>query len=65
MVGDIGYQVGLSETFSLAFTESYTLGKLSKMKVGTGGAYRTVKLKGDEKEDLSRIELTVGLVFHR
>lgn len=65
LVGEIGYQIGLSETFSLAFTGSYTVGTLSKMKVGYGGAYETVKLEDDQKENLSRIELTVGLVFHR
>lgn len=65
MVGDIGYQVGLSDALSLAFTFSYTVGTLSKVKLGSGGAYQTVKLKGDEKENLGRIDLSVGLVFHR
>jgi len=65
MVGDIGYQIGLSEALSLAFTCSYTIGTLSQVKKGSDGAYQTVKLEGDEKENLGRFELTVGLVFHR
>lgn len=64
-VGDIGYQIGLSDALSLAFTCSYTIGTLSKMKVDLGDASYTLKLEGNEKENLGRIELTVGLVFHR
>ncbi|MGV8091371.1 MAG: outer membrane beta-barrel protein [Mangrovibacterium sp.] len=64
-VGDIGYQIGLSDALSLAFTCSYTIGTLSKMKIELGDASYTVKPEDDKKENLGRIELTVGLVFHR
>ena len=65
MVGDIGYQIGLSEALSLAFTCSYTIGTLSEMKVELGDASYTLKLEDDKKENLGRIDLSVGLVFHR
>lgn len=63
--GDLGYRIGMSKNLSLAVTLSYTLGVLSKVKQTMDGSTYTVKLKGDDKENLGRMDLSLGLVFHK
>ena len=65
IVGDLGYQVGLSENFSLAFTLGYTLGILTKVDQTIQGQTHTYDLDDDNQENLGRIDLSVGLVFHK
>ena len=65
MVGDLGYQIGISENLSLAITFSYTLGVLSKIDQTLQGQTRTYKLDDDNKENLGRLDLSLGLVFHK
>ncbi len=64
VAGDLGYQLGLSKSLSLGLMLSYTAGILSKVKVSSGGSNTTIDLDDDEKENLGRIDLSLGLVFH-
>lgn len=65
LAADLGYQIGLSDRFSLGITLSYTIGTLSKFEVSNGVSTTTMELDGDEKENLGRLDLSVGLIFHR
>ena len=64
LYGEIGYQLGISKGLSLGTSFSYVLGSLSKIDVNHGDGYRTNDLDDDEVENLSRINLSVGLIFH-
>ena len=63
MVWDIGYDVGISENFSLGIQLSYFMGTLSKYEITKGTTKTTQKLAQDQYESLNRIELLIGLRF--
>ena len=63
MVGDLGYQFAVSEDLSLGITLSYTLGALTKVDQTIGDYSVSVDL--EESESLSRIDLSVGIIFHK
>lgn len=59
----IGYDIALSEKAALGFKLSIVSGSLSKMKFSLGPQQETLELEGDERENLSRINISVGLRF--
>jgi hypothetical protein len=61
MVWDIGYDVGISENWAIGFQFSYLIGTLTQIQLSDGTQTRTIKLEKDEYENLSRIDLSVGL----
>ncbi|MDP3433520.1 MAG: hypothetical protein Q8T04_11210 [Bacteroidota bacterium] len=65
LVGDVGYQIGIAKNLSVAFTLSYTLGMLSKVEQTVNGYTNTIELDDDNRENLGRIDFSVGLVFHK
>ncbi len=65
LIGDLGYQFGLNNNLSLAFTLSYTLGTLSKLDKTIQGSTYKIELEDGNYENLSRIDLSIGLVFHK
>lgn len=65
VVGDIGYQIGIAKNFSVAFTLSYTLGQLSKLEQTISDYTNIIELDDDNHENLGRIDISVGLVFHK
>lgn len=65
LVGEIGYQVGIAKNLSAAFTFSYTLGTLTKIESTTLGNTTTIELDGDDRENLGRIDFSIGFVFHK
>lgn len=56
-----GYDVNLSEKFALGVQLSLLGGSLTKLKVTNGFTTQTVELPKDGYENLSRIDLSVGL----
>jgi len=62
---DIGYDISLSEKFSLGLQLSLTSGVLSKLKFSDGIRTETIKLEKGEHENLSRIDFSIGLRFNR
>jgi hypothetical protein len=62
---DIGYDIGLSKKIALGFQLSCMLGTLTKYDLSDGVHTKTVKLKKENYEDLSRIDLSIGLRFNK
>ena len=62
---DIGYDIGLSENFSLGFQLSFLTGSLSKYKLNDGMYIETVILEEKDYENLTRIDLSIGLRFNK
>ncbi|MDP4291883.1 MAG: hypothetical protein Q8908_12440 [Bacteroidota bacterium] len=60
---DIGYEFNLSKNTNLGIQLSLLSGNLFKYKLDDGTTIQTIKLEKDEYESLSRIDLTIGLVF--
>jgi hypothetical protein len=65
LVGDIGYQVGISKNLAIAVSLSYTLGVLTQFESTTGGYTNTIKLDKENYENLGRLDFSVGLIFHK
>lgn len=63
--GDLGYQIGIGNNFSLAFKLSYLLGTLAKMEKTVQGQTYEIEFEKDNYENLGRIDFSVGLVFHK
>ncbi len=61
---DLGYEIGLSRNVALAFQASSVTGTLSKIKISSNGQSETRTLSDDDKENLSRIDLSVGIRFY-
>lgn len=64
-VGDLGYQVGIAKNLAIAFTLSYTLGHITKIKSTISGYTTTIELDKDNYENLGRIDFSIGFVFHK
>jgi len=64
MAWDVGYDIGLSENFALGFQLSFISGIMTSYKVKTGYGTQTVNLEKGEHENLSNINLSVGLRFN-
>jgi len=60
---DIGYEFNLSKKTNLGIQLSLISGNLFKYKWDDGTSVQTIELEKDEYESLSRIDLTIGLVF--
>jgi len=65
MAFDIGYDIGISQNFSLGFQLSLLSGSLSKYSLNNGIITETVNLNKDEYENISRIDFTIGLRFNK
>ncbi len=65
MIIDIGYDIGLSENFSLGFQIALISGNLTQIDVTNGTTTQTVKLDGGEEESLYRFDFSIGLRFTR
>jgi hypothetical protein len=63
MTYDIGYEFNLSKNTNLGIQLSLLAGNLFKYKLDDGVNLQTIKLEKDEYQSLSRIDLTIGLVF--
>ncbi len=62
---DIGYDIGLSENLGLGFQLSYMVGSLTQYDRFDGINTETVKLGKGSYENLSRIDLSIGLRFNK
>ncbi|WP_205501381.1 hypothetical protein [Rufibacter psychrotolerans] len=62
--GDLGYDVRIAKKLSLGFQLSMVTGTLREYEVSSGTSTRTVKLDQENYENLSRIDLSVGLRFN-
>ncbi|MDR1153926.1 MAG: hypothetical protein LBL04_04385 [Bacteroidales bacterium] len=60
---NIGYDIGISRNLALVFQLSLTSGALSEYKISNGTRTEVVTLEKDSYENLSRIDLSVGLRF--
>lgn len=63
MVLDLGYDIGLSEQMALGLQLSFTLGTLRKLEIDYGNYIDTIELESESYENLSRIDLSIGLRF--
>jgi len=62
---DIGYDIGLSETFALGFKLSFLNGILDQFDLSYGMVSETVILEEGYYEGLSRIDLSIGLRINK
>jgi len=65
MVLDVGYDIQLSDDFSLGFQISYTMGALSKYDIFDGSTTKTIKLESGNYESLHRIDFSIGIRFNK
>jgi hypothetical protein len=65
MVLDLGYDIGISDDMAIGLQLSFTLGTLSKLEVDYGSHTETIELDPDNYENLSRIDLSIGLRFNK
>lgn len=62
---EIGYGMKISNGSKLYLNLSMLSGTITKVNIENGGRKETVKLEKEEYESLSRLEVTLGLVFGR
>jgi hypothetical protein len=62
---EVGYDIGLSDKMAIGFQLSLMQGVLSRLKVSDGQQTQTIELEKDEYENLSRIDISVGLRFNK
>ena len=60
---DLGYDILLTKSLALGLQASIMLGTLSSVEVDDGTTTQTLDLGQDNKESLTRINLTIGLRF--
>ncbi|WP_342082900.1 hypothetical protein [Dyadobacter sp. OTU695] len=60
---EVGYGMKVSDGSKLYLNLSLLSGTIMKVKVDDGGRKETIKLEKEEYESLSRLELTLGVVF--
>lgn len=64
LVMDLGYEAGLSENLAILFQLSAVVGTFSSYTFEEQGYSQKVTLPDDERENLSRIDLSIGLRFN-
>jgi hypothetical protein len=62
---EVGYDIGLSDKISIGFQLSLMQGVLSEYEISNGQQTQTIELEKDEYENLSRIDISVGLRFNK
>lgn len=62
---DIGYDIGISKNLAIGFQLSYMIGTLTQYDISDETTTKTVKLKNDNRESLSRIDLSIGLRLNK
>ena len=60
--GNMGYDISINKNIAIGFQFSYIFGILTQVKVYNGDYFETAYMK--ENENLSRIDLSVGLRFN-
>jgi len=60
-----GYDFGISENLALGFQLTFSSGTLSRITTSDGTSTQTVNLDNDQRENLSRIDLSIGLRFNK
>ena len=61
---DVGYDIGLSDNFALGIRAAYIAGFLTSYKSSNGIITQRVKLEKEDYENLSTINISVGLRFN-
>lgn len=61
MCWDLGYDIAFSNNWVFGFQFSYYVGTLNQYTKSDGFKSETVNLKGENRENLSRIDLSIGL----
>lgn len=61
----VGYDLGISENLALGFQVSLLTGTLTQLTTFNGTSTQKVKLDKDKYENLSRIDLSIGLRFNK
>lgn len=62
---DLGYDIALSKKLSIGFTASYIMGTLFNYTVSDGTKTETVKLKPENYDTLTRIDISIGVRFNK
>ncbi len=60
---DLGYDYSISRYMKIGAQASLTGGSLSKLTQVNGGYENTIELEGDDRENLSRLDITAGVRF--
>lgn len=58
---DIGYDISIKKDFTIGFKISFILGILKQVEILNGNIRQTVKLDANNYENLSRIDLSIGI----
>ncbi|MDR2065484.1 MAG: hypothetical protein LBP85_07250 [Prevotellaceae bacterium] len=61
----VGYDIGISKNFALGFQLSLVTGSLNQFKSTDGNRTETIKLENGKYENLSRMDLSIGLRFNK
>ncbi len=64
LIFGMNYDIGLTENLALGLGFSITAGTLSEYEINDGTSTETVELDEDSYESLTRLDLTVSLVFN-
>jgi hypothetical protein len=62
---DVGYDIGISKNWALGIQVSLMSGVISQVKYSDGRQTQTIKLDNNQRENLARIELSIGLRFNK
>lgn len=65
LVLDLEYDIELSKEFYLGFLASVSLGSLSKITYDDGFTKEEIELGDQERESMSRIDLSIVLSFNK
>lgn len=65
LVYDIGYEIGISKHLSIGVQASILSGRLSKIEIEDETSTQTISLEKDQRENLSRLDFSIGLIFHK
>jgi len=63
MALNVGYDLQLEKHLYLSFQLSLIAGSLSKAEVETGGTTKTIEFPVDQQENMSRVDLSIGIRF--
>ena len=61
---EYGFAYSLTRNISVNASVSYLLSTLDKVQIDDGTSLTEVKLEGESKENISRLNLSTGLQFH-
>jgi hypothetical protein len=62
---DFGYDISISENLAIGLQMSMVIGSITKFNLSDGNTSETIELEPEDYENLSRLDLTIGLRFNK